>query len=54
MVNVFGDKVKFVKCNVDNSLVIFSKYGIKVILIFIFFRKCLVVLISFFFNVDLL
>lgn len=34
----FGDKVKFAKCNVDNSPVTPSKYGIKAIPTLIFFK----------------
>jgi thioredoxin 1 len=35
----FGDRVKFTKCNVDNSPVTPSKYGIKAIPTLIFFKN---------------
>jgi thioredoxin 1 len=34
----FGDQVKFAKCNVDNSPVTPSKFGIKAIPTLIFFK----------------
>ena len=36
---VFGDKIKFTKCNVDNNPVTPGKYGIKAIPTLIFFKK---------------
>jgi thioredoxin 1 len=38
LANAFGDKVKFAKCNVDNSPATPSKYGIKAIPTLIFFK----------------
>ena len=38
LAGTFGDKVKFAKCNVDNSPVTPSKYGIKAIPTLIFFK----------------
>ena len=35
---VFGDKVKFTKCNVDNSPITPGKFGIKAIPTLIFFK----------------
>jgi len=39
LANSFGDKVKFAKCNVDNSPATPSKYGIKAIPTLIFFKE---------------
>ena len=39
LAGTFGDKVKFAKCNVDNSPVTPSKYGIKAIPTLIFFKN---------------
>ena len=39
LANSFGEKVKFAKCNVDNSSVTPSKYGIKAIPTLIFFKN---------------
>ena len=39
LANAFGEKVKFAKCNVDNSPVTPSKYGIKAIPTLIFFKN---------------
>ncbi len=39
LANTFGSKVKFAKCNVDNSPVTPSKYGIKAIPTLIFFKE---------------
>jgi len=39
LANTFGDKVKFAKCNVDNSPVTPSKFGIKAIPTLIFFKN---------------
>ena len=39
LANDFGDKVKFTKCNVDNSPITPSKYGIKAIPTLIFFKN---------------
>jgi thioredoxin 1 len=36
--NDFGDKIKFMKCNVDNNPVTPSKYGIKAIPTLILFK----------------
>ena len=38
LANAFGDKVKFAKCNVDNSPATPGKYGIKAIPTLIFFK----------------
>jgi thioredoxin len=38
LVAAFGDKVKFVKCNVDDNPVTPGKYGIKAIPTLIFFK----------------
>jgi thioredoxin 1 len=38
LAGTFGEKVKFAKCNVDNSPVTPSKYGIKAIPTLIFFK----------------
>lgn len=35
----FGDKIKIVKCNIDNNPSIPSKYGIKAIPTLIFFKE---------------
>ena len=39
LANSFGEKVKVAKCNVDNSPVTPSKYGIKAIPTLIFFKN---------------
>lgn len=39
LANAFGDKVKFVKCNVDDNPATPSKYGIKAIPTLIFFKE---------------
>jgi thioredoxin 1 len=39
LANSFGDQVKFVKCNVDNSPITPGKFGIKAIPTLIFFKK---------------
>jgi thioredoxin 1 len=39
LAGAFGKKVKFAKCNVDNSPVTPSKYGIKAIPTLIFFKN---------------
>jgi thioredoxin 1 len=39
LANTFGDRVKFAKCNVDNSPVTPGKYGIKAIPTLIFFNQ---------------
>ena len=39
LANAFSDKVKFAKCNVDNSPATPSKYGIKAIPTLIFFKE---------------
>jgi thioredoxin 1 len=39
LATTFGDKVKFAKCNVDNSPGTPSKYGIKAIPTLIFFKN---------------
>ena len=39
LASAFGDKVKFAKCNVDNSPATPSKYGIKAIPTLIFFKE---------------
>ncbi|MGD8470982.1 MAG: thioredoxin [Desulfobacterales bacterium] len=39
LANAFGEKVKFAKCNVDNSPVTPVKYGIKAIPTLIFFKN---------------
>ena len=36
--NVFGEQIKFAKCNVDNNPVTPGKYGIKAIPTLIFFK----------------
>jgi thioredoxin 1 len=38
LANTFGDKIKFTKCNVDNSPVTPGKFGIKAIPTLIFFK----------------
>jgi len=38
LANTFGDKIKFAKCNVDNSPVTPGKFGIKAIPTLIFFK----------------
>ena len=38
LANNFGDKIKFAKCNVDNSPVTPGKFGIKAIPTLIFFK----------------
>ena len=38
LANAFGDKVKFTKCNVDNSPATPGKFGIKAIPTLIFFK----------------
>jgi thioredoxin 1 len=38
LAEVYGDKIKFAKCNVDNSPITPSKYGIKAIPTLIFFK----------------
>ena len=38
LAGTFGEKVKFVKCNVDNNPVTPGKYGIKAIPTLIFFK----------------
>ncbi len=38
LANSFGDKIKFTKCNVDNSPVTPGKFGIKAIPTLIFFK----------------
>ena len=38
LANTFGEKIKFAKCNVDNSPVTPSKFGIKAIPTLIFFK----------------
>jgi thioredoxin 1 len=39
LANTFGDRIKFAKCNVDNSPVTPGKYGIKAIPTLIFFNQ---------------
>jgi thioredoxin 1 len=39
LADTFGEKVKFAKCNVDNSPVTPGKYGIKAIPTLIFFKN---------------
>jgi thioredoxin 1 len=39
LANTFGDRIKFAKCNVDNSPVTPGKFGIKAIPTLIFFKK---------------
>jgi thioredoxin 1 len=39
LANTFGGKIKFAKCNVDNSPVTPGKYGIKAIPTLIFFKN---------------
>jgi thioredoxin 1 len=39
LANNFGDKVKFMKCNVDDNPVTPGKYGIKAIPTLIFFKE---------------
>ena len=39
LASTFGDRIKFAKCNVDNSPVTPSKYGIKAIPTLIFFKQ---------------
>jgi thioredoxin 1 len=39
LANAYGEKVKFAKCNVDNSPITPSKYGIKAIPTLIFFKN---------------
>lgn len=39
LANAFGDKVKFVKCNVDDNPATPSKYGIRAIPTLIFFKE---------------
>jgi len=39
LAGTFGDQVKFAKCNVDNSPIIPSKFGIKAIPTLIFFKS---------------
>ena len=39
LANTFGDKIKFAKCNVDNSPVTPGKFGIKAIPTLIFFKE---------------
>jgi thioredoxin 1 len=39
LAKIFGDKIKFAKCNVDNSPVTPGKYGIKAIPTLIFFKQ---------------
>ena len=39
LANAFGNQVKFAKCNVDNSPLTPSKYGIKAIPTLIFFKN---------------
>ena len=41
LAKTFGEKIKFAKCNVDNSPVTPSKFGIKAIPTLIFFKACL-------------
>ena len=43
LANTFGEKIKFTKCNVDNSPITPSKFGIKAIPTLIFFLSCDVV-----------
>ena len=38
LANTFGDKIKFTKCNVDNSPATPGKFGIKAIPTLIFFK----------------
>jgi len=39
LANSFGDRIKFAKCNVDNSPVTPGKFGIKAIPTLIFFKE---------------
>jgi len=39
LANTFGDRIKFAKCNVDNSPVTPGKFGIKAIPTLIFFKE---------------
>ena len=39
LADTFGDKIKFTKCNVDDSPVTPGKYGIKAIPTLIFFKQ---------------
>ena len=39
LAGAFGDKIKIVKCNIDNNPSIPSKYGIKAIPTLIFFKE---------------
>jgi thioredoxin 1 len=39
LANTFGDRIKFAKCNVDNSPVTPGKFGIKAIPTLIFFKQ---------------
>ena len=39
LAETFGDRIKFAKCNVDNSPVTPGKYGIKAIPTLIFFKQ---------------
>ena len=39
LADTFGDRIKFAKCNVDNSPVTPGKYGIKAIPTLIFFKE---------------
>ena len=43
LAGALGDKVKFIKCNVDNSPVVPGKYGIKSIPTLILFKDGIVV-----------
>jgi thioredoxin 1 len=38
LAEAYGDKIKFAKCNVDDSPITPSKYGIKAIPTIIFFK----------------